>query len=435
MTPSKFLLMPLVAATTLLMVGTSAFAAGGAFGATPYPPSAGNPGAAGGTYSVTPHSSIEKPGDAGLRAHTHFRMMEPSGGRTTFQVTNSTNVGTAPITGYAFETPASLACVYQLVSVVTGCDPNQVTTVMTGGSKAIALVDAYHYPNALSDLQTFSNQFGLPSPNLQVVFASGSEPAVDPLGWEMEEALDVQWAHALAPNAQLFLVEAASNSDADLLAAVDKASALVAAAGGGQVSMSWGGAEWNTEQGYDSHFQTPGVTYFASSGDSAGTSWPCASPYVVCVGGTSIRRASASLNHALIGEVAWAFTGGGISPYVPRPNYQNGFATRVGTQRGVPDVSMASDTGGWVYYTPADAADSGKAGWWSVYGTSWASPSFAAMVNSAGTFEQSSAKLLSKFYSKIYPLPLTDIKTGWCGAYYSLDATSAWDQCTGMGSR
>jgi hypothetical protein len=73
----------------------------------------------------------------------------------------------------------------------------------------------------LADLQSFSKQFGLPVPNtitFQVVYANGVQPPRD-LGWELEEALDVEYAHAMAPNATLYLVEAASASDSALLAA------------------------------------------------------------------------------------------------------------------------------------------------------------------------------------------------------------------------
>ena len=75
------------------------------------------------------------------------------------------------------------------------------------------MVDAFHYPTALTDLQTFSTQFGLKAPNLTVVFATGTKPVQDPSGgWELEAALDLEWAHAMAPDAKLFLVEARSNS-------------------------------------------------------------------------------------------------------------------------------------------------------------------------------------------------------------------------------
>ena len=177
-------------------------------------------------------------------------------------------------------------------------------------------MDAYHSPNIQSDLDAYSNQMGLPLTTVKVDNTAGAP--IDPngpYGWDSEATLDLQMAHATAPYAKLILVEALSNSDTDLLAAVDKASALVVAAGGGEVSMSWGGTEFPTQGNYELHFKTPGVVYFASSGDSAGTSWPCASPNVVCVGGTSLRRDSNSF--AILQETAW-IDAGGMSPYFPK---------------------------------------------------------------------------------------------------------------------
>jgi kumamolisin len=141
-----------------------------------------------------------------------------------------------PFAGFGFETPASLACVYSLVPKASACNPNLFKTNPAGGFGAIAVVDAFHYATALADLQTFSAQFGLKAPNLSVVFAGGTRPAQDPSGgWELEAALDLQWAHAMAPDAKLILVEAASDSLNNLLAAESVASQRVVAAGGGEV--------------------------------------------------------------------------------------------------------------------------------------------------------------------------------------------------------
>lgn len=382
---------------------------------------------------ITPPSSVDKPEDAGLKARTHFKFLVPPGGYAKFHAAiaaNTAPLGGPPYLGYGYETPASLACVYNRVPRLYACNPNKVTTVVTGGSKAIALVDAYHYPNALSDLQMFSTQFGLPAPDLEVVYASGTQPKTDPNGWEVEEALDLQWAHAMAPNAKLYLVEAASNSNKDLTAAVDVASALVAAAGGGQVSMSYGGAEFTKEVNFESHYTTPNVVYFASSGDAAGTSYPCMSANVVCVGGTTLRREPAT--QKLTGEVAWIDSGGGISPYIKRPGYQDALAPLIGSTRAAPDVSLAADpiTGGWLYYT---ASNNSKAGWFIVGGTSWSSPTLAGIVNAAGSFEASSQALLAKIYGGTSPVSFTDISKGWCGPYAGWNAVAGWDPCTGLG--
>jgi subtilase family serine protease len=181
---------------------------------------------------VVPDSSIAKIADLGKRAHTNIRLFAPADA-----LKNPKSFGT-PYAGYAYETPASLSCVYKLVKkLVGGCIPDVATAVPTGGSKVIAIVDAYDAPTAAADLAAFSTQFGLPAPNFQKVYATGTQPK-NVAGWELEESLDIEWAHAMAPKAKIILVEAASNSFADLLYAEDVASGLVAAAGGGEVSNS-----------------------------------------------------------------------------------------------------------------------------------------------------------------------------------------------------
>src|SRR5215471_17344926 len=291
--------------------------------------------AARGGHTVTPESSIEQSEHVGVRAHTNFKMFVPAAGMAARQESPEAvpQASGPPFHGYFYETPASLACIYKLVSPSQdpGCNPNTVTANPTGGAGAIAIVDAYHYPTAASDLTRFSAQFGLPAANLQVVFANGRQPKVN-ADWNIEAALDIQWAHAMAPQAKIFLVEAASNSFADLLFAVSVANARVKSAGGGQVSMSWGGSEFSFETFYDGYFTQSGVVYFASSGDSPGVIWPSASLNVVSVGGTSISRNSTTGSFQQ--ELAWQSGGGGPSIYQSRPAYQSGISGIVQSHRG-----------------------------------------------------------------------------------------------------
>jgi len=125
----------------------------------------------------------------------------------------------------------------------------------------------------------FAANFGLPKETsvvptnttnkvFQMVYAAGTKPQSGGAyiaSWNMEEALDIEWAHAMAPKAKIYLVEAASDSTADLMAAVRIASSLP---GVKEVSMSWGGTEFSYEASYDSVFTTPGIVYFASGGDA-----------------------------------------------------------------------------------------------------------------------------------------------------------------------
>jgi subtilase family serine protease len=379
---------------------------------------------------VTPESSVEAPGMAGGFAHTHLRIFVPAGGAAVAPPThaqvqqNAKTNELPPYSGYYYlETPASLGCVYGLVgTIVPGCNPYSTVTNPSGGSRAIALVDAYDDPSAASDLAVFSSQFGLPAANFTVVYASGSRPAQNS-GWRVEEALDVEWAHAMAPNAKIYLVEASSNSMAALMTAVQVASNLVSGAGGGEVSMSWGGSEFSGENSYDSYFTKSGVVFFASAGDSPGVEYPSSSPNIVAVGGTSISRNP--VTGVFQAELAWQSGGGGPSAYEARPSYQSSVASVTGSSRGVPDVAAVADptTGVWVY-------EGGS--WYIVGGTSVASPVWAGIVNAAGTFNTSSAAELATIYGNASGYSL--IANGDCGPYEGYLAMSPWSFCTGHGS-
>jgi hypothetical protein len=404
-------------------VALGALASGGAFGQVTSP----------GGHVITPESSVEIFENVGARPHTNLTILVPHGGMDHLQPPSvsgeARSLGGPPYGGYLAETPASLGCVYHLVSpLVTGCNPNSVTAVPSGGAHAIAIVDAYHYPTAMSDLQVFSAQFGLPAPNVQnfqVVFATGRQPPVDS-GWNLEAALDIEWAHAMAPNAKIYLVEAASNYYGDLFTAVSVANSLLRSAGGGEVSMSWGGSEYYYEGYYDRYFTQPGVVYFASAGDSPGVIWPSSSPNVVSVGGTSISRNPST--GAFQQELAWQSTGGGPSLYEPRPYYQNAIGGIVQTHRGTPDVAAVADpsTGVWIYNASS---------WYIVGGTSVGAPVWAGIVNSANSFSSSSATELALVYANGgNASDFSDIAHGSCGPNQGYLSAPGWDFCTGAGS-
>ena len=312
-----------------------------------------------------------------------------------------------------------------------GCIPGSVATVASGGSRTIAIVDAYDHPSIAHDLAYYSTYFGLPPASFRVVFASGTRPAQDPTGgWEGEEAVDVEMAHALAPNAQIILVEAATPDD--LFTAVDVASNLVAQAGGGEVSMSWGSEEFSSENTYESHFLKPGVVYFASTGDSPGTQYPAVSPNVVAVGGTSIRRNPTT--GVLYGQSTWDQGGGGASAYVPSPAYQQGVRSLTGTQRAVPDVAAIGNpyTGVWIYDSlPADGY---PAGWQIIGGTSVSAPIVAALTNASGTFQASGVAELTQLYANAGSNRFRPIQVGTCGPGEGYSATLPWSPCVGLGS-
>jgi len=408
---------------------------------------------------ITPASSVHRPEDAGLRAHTNHLIFVPEG-----RAMSTVN----PDNTYA-EYPASMACVYKVGKAYAGCTPiiNSAYNA-TGGWGAIALVDAYDDPNAASDLAYFSTYFGLPAANFTKVIAntsfgtlngmtascSGTPPNGNQTGWDVEEALDVEWAHAMAPKAKIILVEACSNYLSDLLYAEQVAGLQVASAGGGDISNSWGSGEYSTEVGTTDdvfyRYSWKNITYFASAGDSGwGAQYPSSSPWVVSAGGTTVNR-DASEN--FVSESCWSGSGGGVSAYElwqSPPSILNGMGPWTTSQypfngqgpRQTPDISFNADpaSGVWVYDT-----DEGGS-WYVVGGTSVSSPSLAGIVNSAnsklgqappggGYYSTLELNLLyaQLFFANAYKADFYDVTTGSNGSGHN--ATTGYDQCTGMGS-
>lgn len=406
--------------------------------------------------SMVAPSSVQNAKDLGRRAHTNLLYIKSAA----FNPLEAPPYGP----GYYYETPSSLGCIYHLVSTLsTGCNPYNTTAVISGGAQSIAIVDAYDDPEAAADLAYFSDQFGIPFsiPKFQVVYADGFQPDIDYSGgWEVEESLDIEYAHAMAPSAMLYLVEASSNSFSDLFTAVTVATNLVQCAkysttpgfcttksGKGEVSMSWGGGEFtddgfgNPETFYDPNFAQANVVFFASSGDSPGTIYPSASPNVVSVGGTSISRNLGTGN--FVTELNWSDAGSGLSSIEGVPTYQSSHAAVsaiVGKKRGTPDVSAVANpnTGVWVYDTmPADFSFT-SSGWWIVGGTSVASPIWAGIVNKASaagsSFAVNSNAELTKMYTNLGTANYTDITSGYCYFYMGYHAAAGYDLCTGIGS-
>jgi subtilase family serine protease len=371
---------------------------------------------------IIPSSSIVNAEDIGVRAHTN-----------TILYVHPDNSQPGP----TWETPASIACVYHLVPQVSGCPISGTTTNPSGGLGTIAIVDAYDYPTAVNDLAVFSSKFGLPAANLEVEYAYNTRPPQDPSGgWELEEALDIEWAHAMAPNARIILVEAASNSYSDLFYAESLATNEVAAYGGGEVTNSWGGSEFTGEQAYDSYFNTPGVVYFASSGDSAfALSYPAVSPNVIAAGGTSIQRNPAG---SFTGETYWdnqyGGGGGGLSQYETIPSYQSVITSIVGTHRGVPDVSSDADPVSGVAVYDTTPFQGNVPAWIQLGGTSVSSPTLAGIANVTGvTNFSSSNETLTEIYTDYgssgeYAAEFRDITQG------NGNCKIGWDICTGVGS-
>ncbi len=344
----------------------------------------------------------------------------------------ATPLGTPGPNGY---TPAQIKAAYGFNNISFNGTPGD------GRNTTIAIIDAYNDPNIAGDLQQFDAQFGLPNPVLTVENETGSTSNLPTAnaGWITEIALDVEWAHAIAPAANILLVEANSASFGDLLTAVDTArhtSGVVA------VSMSWGGSEFSGETSYDSHFTTPsghaGVTFVASSGDSgAPVDYPAASPNVLTVGGTSLFL---NADNSWKSETGWSGSGGGISAYENQPGYQTGNVTGSTTKRVNPDVSYDSNpsTGFPVY----DSYNNGTTNPWGQWGgTSDAAPQWAALIAIAdqGLAANGNGSLDGKTQTlpALYAMPQSnfhDITSGTSTGSPNYSAGPGFDLVTGRGS-
>jgi subtilase family serine protease len=311
-----------------------------------------------------------------------------------------------------------------------------------GAGQTIGIVDAYDDPSAEADLGAFNAQFNLPactSSNgcFRKVYSKGSKPAAN-ANWAVEIALDVEWAHAVAPKATILLVEAPSNSLSDLVAGVD----VAVRDGASVVSMSWTAGEFSGETSLDTHFVSNGVTFLAASGDSGtGVAYPAASPDVVGVGGTTLTlTASGSYSS----ETAWSGSGGGLSTMEREPSFQSQFPIPDDSRgyRGSPDVSYDADPGtGYAIYD--SVAISGYSGWFQVGGTSAGTPQWAGLFAIANSLRVAARKSnLSSTNTPVYSLaksaPTADFHAvtqgtnGTCGAICT--ALAGYDYVTGVGT-
>ncbi len=455
-----------VTVTILILVGTlSTFAAAQKLPGSGQAEAAAAP--AGPHNWITPESSVERPEDAGVRAHTNWVFGTSNG-----KVVEATAQSAGPDANTThYETPASMSCVYKVAHSGTSCVPNINTPggPQAGGWGAIAIVDAYDNPYAAYELGVFDTQFALPAANFTKVYANGNGSCTTPpfnAGWGLEESLDIEWAHVMAPAAKIILVEACSNSNADLFYAEYVAAGLVQNTyGGGDVTNSWGQSEFSGETAYDPYFgyyYYSHVAYFASAGDSGcGAAYPSSAPWVVSAGGTTVNRNATTL--AFVSESCWAGSGGGSSTYETWSNtfasgsYMGFFADYQypifgeTASRQTPDFAFnANPNSGVLVFDCAYA--SGTCYYWEVGGTSVSSPSLAGLVNRAanklGTGHINPATGSGHYtpeennflYSQLggaaaYKANFYDVKTG-SNTTTSCKgvAGTGWDYCTGVGS-
>ena len=407
-------------------------------------------------------------------------------------------------------TPAAMTAAYNY--------PPLYAQGFTGKGKTIAIIDSFGSPTIASDLHIFNTAFGLQPmcgeagvtctpdmPTFQVLQIQGSPPPVpqppnngtgqeNHFGWAVEVSLDVEWAHATAPGANIILVttptaetlgvQGFSQMMNSIQFVVDNHLADV-------ISMSLGAAEATFANGQASLLQlrkafvdaqAKGITVIASSGDN-GTSnplkepvknpalipypsvgWPASDPLVTGIGGTRLcadPTATASRTpdntdppsvcqvSPAQTEIAWPGSGGGYSILFPRPAFQNTLpagsvfvGSSVGApgpnsnMRGVPDVAYqaSSGTGPLVYL--------GAFGWFFVGGTSCGAPQWAGLIAIADQISGNNLGFINPALYKIgsdatrYANDFFDVTTGGnqTSSIPGYSASQGWDAVTGLGT-
>jgi hypothetical protein len=299
-------------------------------------------------------------------------------------------------------------------------------------SVTIAIVDAFNYPNAESDLATYRSQFGLPpctkangcfkvvNQNGATSPLPGNSPAND--DWTVEAALDLDMASAACPSCKLVLVEAQDDQSNGLFVAQNAAAQL---SGVVAISDSWGGPSDGTDVSEDTQFFThPGVAIFVATGDNGNTGatpdYPSTSAHVIGVGGTSLVKSTS--NSRGWTEGAWNGAGSSCSKLITKPAFQTQTAC---AKRAAADVSAVADPN-----TGLAVFNAGSGGWIVVGGTSAASP-FVAGVFARYGLTTNDASFPWQHASQFFDV--TTGKNGSCGGALC-NAGAGWDGPTGLGS-
>jgi hypothetical protein len=360
------------------------------------------------------------------------------------------------VNGYS---PAMIRSAYGVNSL----PPDAQGQALDGSGQTIAVIVAYDDPNLFLDVNNFDRQFGVAStgPSLYSQYGPASSfltvlnqygqstplPGADPAGpsssganWAGNEALDVEWAHAIAPGAHIDVIECASPSSLASAAAIAAALPNVTV-----VSMSFGTPETTSDSSDNSDFTTPtghaGVTFLAATGNTGGTGadYPAFSPNVVAVGGTTLSLNSQGI---VASERGWKQSGGGVSLNEAEPAYQSGVQTT--GLRTIPDVAAVADpsTGAAAFdsfnQSPGDTLE--------VAGTTdLATPVWAglfALVNQGRAAEGESSLNSSanptQSLAALYSLPASDFNSKLGGANGTsttgLTNPAVYNEVTGLGS-
>jgi len=393
------------------------------------------------------------------------------------------------------------------------------TSGLTGKGKTIAIIDSFGSPTIADDLHVFDTGFGLQPmcgetgvtctpdmPTFSILEVQGSPPPVpqppnngtgqnNHFGWAVEVSLDVEWAHATAPGANIILVTTPTAETLgvkgfpQMMNAVQYvvdhhlADVISMSLSAGEGTFSGTAALQNLRKALIAA-QANGVTVLAATGDSGSANslkqpvknpalipypsvgWPASDPLVTAVGGTYHCTDPTNTTSPVTDstdppiqcqsnpgqpEVGWIAGGGGYSILFSRPDYQNNLpagSSYVGSSvgapgpnsnmRGVPDVAYQASgrTAPLVYL--------GAFGWFTVGGTSCSTPQWAGLVAIADQISGTDLGFINPGLYKIgsdptrYAADFFDVTHGNNGLYAptipGYSASQGWDAVTGLGT-
>lgn len=318
-----------------------------------------------------------------------------------------------------------------------------LTHGITGKGSTIALIDGYGDPSIKYDVRAFDNVTGLPPVNLSIVYPNNVRPTAYNYSWAIETATDVEWAHAMAPGANIVLVVA---KDANVSSLDSAVSYVISHKLANIMSLSWGIPEnqlglngVNTFSGVYKEAAQNDITILAATGDFGAydqqkvptVNFPSSNPYVLAVGGTSLFVYNNQYTQKAWGGILDGSSyggGGGYSKYYSAPWWQR--APNFGSaSRGTPDVSMDAnkDTGMFVVSQAKD---------FKIGGTSIGTPIWADVVSLMNQVSGHPLGFVSPLLYQIsntpaYAKSFFDITSGNNGYY---NATKGWDAATGLGT-
>ena len=368
----------------------------------------------------------------------------------------------------------------------------------TGKGQTIVIVDSYGSPTVQQDLDRFSDTFGLPRTTIQIIYPNGTPPFNNSVNgssllWAEETSLDVQWAHAIAPDAQIVLVAAnpAETEGVQGFPSIFKGEQMaINAYPGAVISQSFAVTEQSFNSAanvqvalFDSVYQSAmnnHVTVLGSSGDSGTANidkqgrvypfptvnWPSSDPLVTSAGGTWLQygwtwNPSSPADTSFLTtpgsrtEAVWnepfieASTGGGRSVLFSTPGFQSNISqSLLNGARGLPDFSWnAAVDGGVLVYTSFPNL---RVGWHIIGGTSASSPQLAALIALTNQLADASNKAhvgyLNPLLYKLSASDFNDIVPQTFGAVTLADnsnfgsgipgmaVTPGYDLTTGFGS-